>query len=79
MQFFVTPQCLLEEHDFLLAFHTSSSGVGPALFISFHLVQLDHLLDTLQILLLDIKLELDLGEHELDAGPEVRRVKFDKI
>ena len=60
MQFFVTPQCLLEENDFLLAFHTPGRGVGPALLIAFHLVQLNHLLDTLEILLLDIKLELDL-------------------
>lgn len=79
VEFFVSFQGLLEEDNLLLALDATGGRISLALAIALHAVQLDHLLDTLEVLLLDVELELDLGEHELDSGAEVWRVVFDEI
>lgn len=79
VQLFITLECLLQERYLLPALDLSGCGIGPALLVAFHLVQLYHLLNALQVLLLDIQFELDLREHELDAGPKIGCIIFDKI
>lgn len=79
MKLFVSLQSLLEESDLLLALNPTSSGIGTALLIALHLVKLNHLLDTFEVLLFNIDLELNLGQHELDAGAKVRGIIFDQI
>lgn len=70
---------LFQELDLLVTFDPSSFSVLPALAIALHLVELHHLVYSFFILLFDAKLELELRQHELDSGPEVWRVVFDKI
>lgn len=79
MQFFVSLQCLLQEEDFLLALSFSGGCVGLTLAVTFHAVELDHLFDTLEVLLLDVELELELGKHELDAGAQVGSIIFNQV
>lgn len=79
VQVLVPLQSLLEQLDFLRALHLACCGIRLALAISFHLVELDHLLDTLEILFLDIQFKLELRKHQLDPGTQVLRVILDEI
>jgi hypothetical protein len=79
VQFLVSLQRLFQKNNLLLALHSTGSGVGLALSVAFHAVELHHFFNAFQVLFLDIELELDLGQHQLDAGPKVRVIVFDKI
>lgn len=79
VQLFIPLEGLLQESYLLLALNLPCCGIGTALLVAFHLVQLYHLLNTLQVLLLDVQFELDLREHELNAGPKVGCIIFDQI
>ena len=79
MKFFISLECLLQQYDLLLALDTSSSSICSALLVTLHLVQLDHLFDSLQILFLNIELELNLGQHELDSGTKIGGVVFNEV
>lgn len=79
VQLFVPLECLLQESYLLLALNFPGCGIGTALLVAFHLVQLYHLLDALQVLLLDIQFELDLREHELNARPKIGCIIFDQV
>lgn len=79
VQLFIPLECLFEESYLLLALDLPGCGIGTALLVAFHLVQLHHLLDALQVLLLDIQFKLDLREHELDARPKVGCIIFDQV
>jgi hypothetical protein len=79
VQLLVSLQCLLQDYDLLLALNPTSSRIRLTLAITLHAVKLHHLFYTLEVLLLNIQLELDLRQHELDTGAEVGVVVFDKI
>jgi hypothetical protein len=79
MQFLVSLQCLLQEKNLLLAFHSASSGIGFTLPVAFHAIKLNHFLNALEVLLFDLELELDLREHVLDSRAKVRGIVFDQV
>jgi hypothetical protein len=70
---------LFQKLDLLVAFDASSFGLLPVLTITLHLVELHHLVDSFFVLLLHAEFELELRQHELDSGPEMWRVVFDKV
>jgi hypothetical protein len=79
MQILVSLQRVLEQLDLLVALDALGLGILLALAITFHLIQTDHLLDAILVLLLHAELEFELGQHELDAWPQMRRVILDEV
>lgn len=79
VQLFISLQGLLQDNNLLLALDFSRSRVRLTLAIALHTVQLDHLLYTFQVLLFNVELELDLRQHELDAGTKIRVIIFDQV
>ena len=60
MQVLVAFEGLLKDLYLLFALEVAPGRISFALPVALHLVQLDHLLDTFKILLLDVELELQL-------------------
>lgn len=79
MQLLVPLQRLLQEHDLALTLDPLALRIIPTLPVSFSLVQRCHLVDTLLVLPLDLKLELQLMKHAGDLGSRERRLVFDEI
>lgn len=79
VKLFISFQSLLQQGNLLFALNPTSGGIGTALLIALHLVKLDHFLNAFEVLLFNIDLELNLGQHKLDAGTEVRGIIFDQI
>lgn len=70
---------LLKEHNLLHALDATTLSFTLALSVTLELIQADHLLDTIFVLLLDAEFELELREHELDSGPKMGRFRFDEV
>lgn len=79
MQILVPLQRVLEQLDLLVTLDALGFGILLALAVAFHLVQAHHLLNAILVLFFDTELEFKLGQHELDAGAEMRGVVFDKV
>lgn len=79
VQVLVALERVLEQLDLLVALDALRLGVLLAAAVALHLVEAHHLLDAVLVLLLDAELELELGQHELDARTQVRRVILDEV
>lgn len=79
VEFFISLESLLQQRDLLSAFHFSGRGIGTAFLVAFHLIQLNHFFDSLEILLFNVQLELDLRKHQLNARAKMRGIVFNQI
>ncbi len=79
VQLLVSLERLLEQHDLALTFDPLALGIVATLAIAFGLVELGHLVDTLLVLLFDLKLELELMQHTRDLGGGVRGIVLDQV
>jgi hypothetical protein len=79
MEILVSLERLLEELYLLVAFDALGLRIRLALAVPFHLVQPHHLLDSVFVLFLDTELELELRQHELDAGTQMWGVISDQV
>ena len=79
VEILVTLQRVLQQLDLLVTLDALGFGVLFTLAVALHLVQANHLLDSIFVLLLHTEFEFELGQHELDAGSQVLRVIANQI
>ena len=79
MKVLVALQRLLEQLYLLIALNPPGFCICLALAVALHLVQLDHLLNSILVLFFYAEFEFELRKHELDAGSKMGSVIFDQI